>query len=60
MDSPLEDFWLMMKRIELPPFQGEDPYGWISQGEFYFAVQGTPLGLQLQLAQICMEGMPWH
>ena len=30
INSPTEDLRLMAKRIELPPFRGEDPYGWIS------------------------------
>ena len=54
----LEDFQLVAKKVELPTFNGEDPYRWISRAEFYFVVQGIPLELQIQLAQICMEGMP--
>ena len=30
IDSPTEDLRLMAKRIELPLFRGEDPFGWIS------------------------------
>ena len=56
----LEDYQLMAKKVELPTFNGEDPYGWISQAEFYFSAQGVPMELQIQLAQLCMEGMPWH
>ena len=56
----LEDFWLAAKKVELPTFNGEDPYGWISRAEFYFTVQEVPSELQIQLAQLCMEGMPWH
>ena len=50
----------MAKRIELPPFRGEDPFGWISRAEIYFAVQKVPTEQQLELTQICMEGMAWH
>ena len=59
-ESQTEDLRLMAKRIELLPFCGDDPYGWVSRAEMYFAVQGTPPNLQIQLTQICMEGMPWH
>ena len=38
INSPIEDFPLMAKRIELPPFRGEDPYDWISRAEVYFVV----------------------
>ena len=56
----LEDLRIMAKKVELPTFNGDDPYGWIARAEFYFSVQGVPPELQLQQAQLCMEGMPWH
>ena len=59
-DFQQEDYWLVAKKVELLTFYGEDPYGWISIAKFYFVMQGVPLELQIQLAQLCMEGMPWH
>ena len=51
---------MMAKKVGLPTFNGDDPYGWISCAEFYFSVQGVPPKLQIQLAQLYMEGMTWH
>ena len=39
-----EDLRLMAKRIELPPFRNEDPYGWISRAKVYFAMQRILIG----------------
>ena len=30
----LEDYRMMAKKVELPTFNGDDPYGWISRAEF--------------------------
>ena len=34
----LEDLRVMAKKVELPTFNGDDPYGWIARAEFYFLV----------------------
>lgn len=34
--------------------------GLVSHAEVYFAVQGIPLKMEVQNAQICMEGATWH
>ncbi|MCH91968.1 retrotransposon gag protein, partial [Trifolium medium] len=48
------------KKVELPPFDGEDPAGWISRAEVYFRVQGTSPEVKVELAQLCMEGHTIH
>ena len=60
MDQMVEDIQSVAKRIELPYFRGEDPFGWISRAEAFFTVQGTPPALRLEFAHISMEGPPWH
>ena len=59
-DQFLEDVRSAARKIELPFFRGEDPFSWVSRAEAYFAIQGTPPELQLEFAQICMEGPSWH
>ena len=60
VDQLVEDLCLVAKKIELPYFKGEDPFGQVSRTEAYFAIQGTPPMLQLEFAHISMEGPPWH
>ncbi|WVY95663.1 hypothetical protein V8G54_027814, partial [Vigna mungo] len=52
----LAEFRQSMKKIELPPFYGEDPAGWIARVEVYFNVQETREEVRVNLAQLCMEG----
>ena len=59
-DQLLEDFRLAAKKVELPYFRGEDPFGWVSRAEACFSIQRTPEDIQIELAQICMEGPSWH
>jgi hypothetical protein len=33
-----------VKKVELPPFDDEDPVGWITRVETYFEVQGRYVG----------------
>ncbi|XP_061359324.1 uncharacterized protein LOC133303430 [Gastrolobium bilobum] len=45
-----------MKRVEVPYFSREDPYGWIFRAERYFRVNRIPPEEQLETASICLEG----
>ncbi|GAU42300.1 hypothetical protein TSUD_136860 [Trifolium subterraneum] len=56
----LTEFRHSVKRVELPPFDGEDPAGWISRAEVYFRVQNTMPAVKVSLAQLCMEGSTIH
>jgi len=63
-DSPLrhapDDGNLYLKRVDLLPFTGNNPIGWLAKMETYFSVQNTPPEMHISLAQICMEGMTRH
>ncbi|WVZ05471.1 hypothetical protein V8G54_018817 [Vigna mungo] len=48
------------KKIELPPFYGEDQAGWIARAEVYFNVHETREAVWVNLAQLCMEGSTIH
>ncbi|MCI47133.1 retrotransposon gag protein, partial [Trifolium medium] len=56
----LAEFRHSVKKVELPPFDGEDPAGWISRAEVYFRVQGTTPEVKVSLAQLCMDGATIH
>lgn len=55
-----DGFRLEAKKVELPAFNRGDSVGWVPKAETYFPAQGSPPEMQVQLAQICMEGMTWH
>lgn len=55
-----DDCHLTTKHVELPTFDGMDTVGWVPICKAYFAVQGTPISLRLQLALICIVGMTWQ
>lgn len=43
VSSPLSDevcseFKMAVKKVELPPFDGDDPVGWVTRAETYFEV----------------------
>ncbi|KAL2952969.1 hypothetical protein AAZX31_19G140700 [Glycine max] len=54
------DVALYSKCVDLPPFVGDNPVGWLAKAETYFSVQNTPSETCISLAQICMEGKTWH
>ncbi|MCH82511.1 retrotransposon gag protein [Trifolium medium] len=56
----MTEFRHSVKKVELPPFDGEDPAGWISRAEVYFRVQSTTPEVKVSLAQLCMEGSTIH
>ncbi|KAE9602911.1 putative succinate dehydrogenase (quinone) [Lupinus albus] len=51
---------MAVKRVELPPFDGTDPVGWITRAETYFEVQGTSEEVKVRLAKLSMEGATIH
>jgi len=55
-----DDAILLSKRVDLPPFIGDDPVGWLAKAKMYFVVHNTLFDKCISLAQICMEGMTWH
>ena len=44
------------RRLELPIFQGDDPYGWVFRAERYFAINGVDGEDRVMAAAVCMEG----
>lgn len=46
-----------MPRVKLPPFDGNDPRGWISKAELYYKVHQTPQSHKMKLALMCMDGV---
>ncbi|KAK7288441.1 hypothetical protein RIF29_01900 [Crotalaria pallida] len=51
---------MMAKRVELPPFDGGDPRGWLTRAETYFFIHGTNPAMKIPLARVCMEGQAVH
>ena len=54
--NTLDEFRQLVKKVELPMFNGDNPTGWIARAEVYFRVQGTQEELKVSLAQLCMDG----
>ncbi|KAL5565182.1 hypothetical protein UlMin_028346 [Ulmus minor] len=44
------------KRLELPLFEGENPFGWLFRAKRYFAVNGIAEGEKVFAASVCLEG----
>lgn len=58
--SPLDEFRLSAKKVELPSFNGDDPVAWITQAETYFEVQRISEEVSIQLTKLSMEGPTIH
>ncbi|XP_024018362.1 uncharacterized protein LOC112090683 [Morus notabilis] len=41
------------RRLELPIFQGDDPYGWVFRAERYFAINGVDGEERVMTASVC-------
>lgn len=54
------EFKMAAKKVELPPFEGDDPVGWITRAETYFEVQQSSEEMKLRLAKLSMEGATIH
>lgn len=50
----------LMKRVELPTFEGSDPMGWIARAKKFFAIQSISSKEKLRLTFISMEGSTSH
>ncbi|KAL5582270.1 hypothetical protein UlMin_014712 [Ulmus minor] len=44
------------KKLELPLFEGDDPFGWLFRADRYFAVNGIAEGEKVYAASVCLEG----
>ena len=44
------------ERVELPTFEGFDPFGWVSKAEKFFELQGVAEKERVHLAAVNMEG----
>lgn len=44
------------KKLELPLFHGENPYGWVFRAERYFAMNDIEDEERILAASVCMEG----
>ncbi|XP_058782209.1 uncharacterized protein LOC131656527 [Vicia villosa] len=58
--SPLDEFRLSVKKVELPVFTGDDPVAWITRAETYFEVQRISRDVRIQLTKLSMEGPTIH
>ena len=45
----------LYKRVEMPIFSGQNPFGWIAQAERYFRVMNATLEYKLELASLSLE-----
>ena len=52
----------LLRRLELPTFDGDNPDGWIYRAKRYFEINDLCTEERLQDAMICMEGeaLPWY
>lgn len=50
------------KRVEVPYFMGEDPYGWVYRVERYFEINRIPDEEKVDTAVVCLEGkaLNWY
>ncbi|XP_009797900.1 uncharacterized protein [Nicotiana sylvestris] len=44
------------RRLELPLFSGDNPYGWLNRAERYFHFNGIDDKDKLEVAAVCLEG----
>ncbi|KAL5547693.1 hypothetical protein UlMin_002924 [Ulmus minor] len=44
------------KKLELPLFEGDDPFGWLFRADRYFTVNGIAEGEKVYAASVCLEG----
>lgn len=60
MKECLDEFKLLVKKVELPRFFGTDPFRWILRAETYFEVHNTYDAMRIKLTRLCMEGSTIH
>ncbi|XP_050914793.1 uncharacterized protein LOC127129699 [Lathyrus oleraceus] len=58
--SPLDEFYLSAKNVELTAFTGDNPVAWITRAETYFEVQRISQDVRIQLTKLSMEGPTIH
>lgn len=51
-----------IKRLELPVFNGEDPYGWTFKADRYFNINRYEAAERVEATAVCMEGrsLNWY
>lgn len=59
-DFHLDESWMLVKKVELTMFEGEDSMAWITRADIYFNIQNTPEDVKLKFAMLSMEGSPIH
>jgi len=59
-EDPGTEYRIAVKKVELPPFDGEDRVGWITRAKTYFEVQGSSEEVKVRLAKLSMEGATIH
>nr|XP_012570681.1 uncharacterized protein LOC105852001 [Cicer arietinum] len=57
-ENPASRWWL--KKVELPTFEGIDPFGWLNRAGKFFTIQKIKTEERLNLAHISMEGDALH
>ncbi|XP_073225787.1 uncharacterized protein [Cicer arietinum] len=58
--SPLDEFRLAAKKVELSTFSSDDPLAWITRAKTYFDVQRISADVRIQLTKLSMEGPTIH
>ncbi|KAI5391230.1 hypothetical protein KIW84_076176 [Lathyrus oleraceus] len=56
--SPLDEFCLSAKKVELPALTGDDPVAWITHAKTYFKVQRISQDVRIQLTN--NDGEIWR
>ena len=55
-EESVPEYKMAAKKVELPPFDGEDPMVWITRAETYFEVHGSSEEVKVRLVKLSMEG----
>lgn len=56
VQNAISDHREMMKRVELPIFDGEDAYGWIALAERFFRLGGYDEVAKIELVSVSLSG----
>lgn len=53
-EESVSKYKMAAKKVKVPPFDGEDPAGWITHAETYFEVHGSSEEVKVRLAKLNM------
>ena len=56
----VENFWTVIKKIQLPYFDREDLANWVMKVETFFQIQEIHMNTKLKLAKVSIEGVVVH